>query len=76
MAEEAESETFSRTGSLDDTWDIGHHKRLAVAIGYDTEVRLQGCKRIIGNLGLGRRYGSQQGGLSGIGESNKAYIGQ
>ena len=36
MTQEAESESLTLRGSLDDAWDVGHHKRLLVAIAHDT----------------------------------------
>ena len=53
MAQEAQSQSLTLAGPFDDTGDIGHDKRLAVAVGHDAEVGFEGSKRIIGNLRLG-----------------------
>jgi hypothetical protein len=42
-------------GTFDNAWNIGHDEGPAVGKTYDTEVRLEGGKRIIGDLGSGRR---------------------
>ena len=76
MTQESQTETLTLTGTLYDTWNICHHKRLAIAIRYDTKVRLECSERIVRNLRLCRRHRREQCRLSGIREANKTYIGK
>ena len=59
VSQEAQSQSFARTGSFDDAGNVRHHKRFAVAIGHDAQIGFQRCKRIIGDFGLRRRNGCQ-----------------
>ena len=76
MAQETQSQSASLTGSLDDTGDIGHDKRLLAAIRHDAQIGLQSRERIVGNLGLSGADDAEQGGFSRIRKAHKAYIGQ
>ena len=76
VAEEAESQPFSLCSPLDDTGDVCHYKGAIVSITNNTEIRNKGGKRIVGNLGFSRCYGTQKRRLTGIGQANQPYIGE
>ena len=61
MAQKAQSQTFSGTGSFNDTGNVRHDKRLAVTVRNNTQIGFQCGEGIVGYLGLGGRYGSKQG---------------
>ena len=52
VTQEAQSQAFTLTGALDDTGDVGHHKRLLTTIAHDAQVGLKSGKWIVSNLGL------------------------
>ena len=76
MAEESEAEALALRGALDDTRDVGHHKRLVVAIAHDTQRRLHRGKGIVGNLRTGIGERRHQRGLTRIGEAHQTDVSQ
>src|SRR5258708_11164364 len=62
--------------SFDKPRNVGDHE---AAIDSDTnhpEMRMQGGKRIVGDLGAGRGDGANEGGFAGIRKSKKSNIGK
>ena len=76
MTQETESQTFTLTGSLDNSRNVRHYKRFPIMIGNDTQIRFECRKRIIGNLRFGSRNGRKQGRLSRIRESYQTDVGK
>ena len=76
MAEEANAEAFAFAGTLDNARNVGDAERVVVAVFDDAEVGYQGGEWVVGNLGFGRRYHAEKGGLACVGEAHKAYVGQ
>ena len=52
MTKESQTETFTFTCSLDDTWDISHNETLVVTIADNTQRWFHCCERIVGYLRL------------------------
>ena len=50
MAQEAQTQAFAFAGALDNARDVGHHKRLVVAIAHNAQRGFKGGKGVIGNL--------------------------
>ena len=76
MAQEAQSQSASLAGTLDDAGDVGHDKRLLATIGDDAQVGLERGEGVVGYLGLGGADDAEQGGFSRIGKSHESYVGQ
>ena len=76
VAQKAQSQPAPLGCALDDAGNVGHHKRLTLAIGHYAQAGLHGGKGIVGYLGTGRRQGRHQRRLAGIGKAHKAYVRQ
>ena len=50
MAQEAQTQAFAFAGTLDNARDVGHHKRLVVAIAHNAQRGFKSGKGVIGNL--------------------------
>ena len=70
----AQACAFGRT--LNQTWQIGHHKALLRAHTHHTQVGVQGGEGVIGNAWAGVGDGGDQRGLARIGQAEQADIGQ
>src|SRR5262245_5996726 len=67
---------MAEVSALDQTGNVGDHERLVVIVGDDSEIRLEGGKRVVGDLGPCRGDARDQGGLSGVRKANQSYIGE
>src|SRR6056297_2295002 len=70
----AESSTFG--SALDDAWNVGDDKAASRLQADHAQVRVQGCKGIVGHLRPCLRYGRDQGRLSGVRKPQQADIGK
>ena len=61
MAQEAQTETFALGSAFDDSGYIRHAERTVVAVGYNAQLRCEGCERIIRYLRFGSRNDTEQG---------------
>ncbi len=62
--------------SFDEPRDVGDHEAAIDPGTNHSEMRMQGGKRVVGNLGAGSRDGANEGGFSGIGKSQQSNIGK
>src|SRR5678815_2490763 len=67
---------MAEVSALDQPGNVGDHERLIVIVGDDSEIRLEGGKGIVGDLGSCRRDARDQGGLSGVRKANQSDIGE
>ena len=76
MLEELDPQSRALGRPFDDTGDVGDDK---TAMGLDThhaEVGVQGGEGIVGHARSGRRDGTNEGGLAGIGQTQQADVGE
>ena len=76
MAQEAQSEAFSFCCTLNDAGDVGHDKRLVVAVAHDTQRGLHGGEGVVGNLRTGIAQRRQQCRLARIGKAHQSDVSQ
>ena len=74
VAEEARAQPRPLVGALDQPRDIGQHE-VARRRAHHAEVGVERREGVVGDLGLGRAHGRQEGGLAGIGETDDAGVG-
>ena len=76
MAQEAQSQSLTLAGTLDDTRNVGHDKRLLVPVSHDAEARLKCGEGVVGYLGTRTRQRREQSRLAGIGQAHQSNVGQ
>src|SRR5437773_8071131 len=62
--------------SFDEPGDVGDHEASIDPGTNHSEMRMQGSRRVVGNLGAGSRDGANERGFSGIGKSQQSDIGK
>ena len=62
--------------TLDDTRNVGHHKRMVVAASNDTQVGFERSEGVVCDLGLSGRDHRQQRRFTRIGETHQTHVGQ
>src|SRR5207253_10734504 len=75
MPQELQPKSCSLVRAFDQTGDVGDYKRAFVAVGYYAKMRLQRCKRIIGNFGTRRGYARNQSRLAHIRKAHQTDVG-
>ena len=76
MAQEAQAQAPTLAGTLDDAGNVGHHKRLLVAVAHNAQRRLHRRERVVRYLRLRIAQGRHQRRLAGIGEAHQSHVGQ
>ena len=76
MPEETQAQALALGGTLYDTRDVGHDKRLAVSIAHNAQRGLHRGERIVGNLRAGVAQCADQRRLARIGEAHQTDVGQ
>ena len=76
MAKELMPQASTLCRTLDETGYVGNHETLALAQTHDTELRMQGCEWVVGNLGARVGHRCDKCALACIGHTKKAHIGQ
>lgn len=76
VTEKAQPESESLVGALDEPRYIGHHKRPSLRETYHTQVRDEGGKWVVSDLGAGGGDLRYKGGFAGVGEADEADLGE
>ena len=76
VTQETKSQPLALTGTLNDTGNVSHHKRLIVTIPYNTQAGLHRGEGIIGYLRTRIRQGRHQRRLTRIGKAHQSDISQ
>ncbi len=73
MSKKLVTEASSLMGTLDQAWNIGRHEREVIK-AHHPKIWGESRERVVGDLGPGGRQAGQQGGFSGIGQTNDSDI--
>jgi len=73
VAQEGVTETFAIRSAFDQSRDVGEHESSVVYLD-DTQIRLEGCEWIVGNLRLGCRHPRHESALSGVRKADERRI--
>ena len=76
VAQETYAEPFAPAGAFDDAGDVRHDEGAVVAVGDDAEVGDEGGEGVVGDFGFGGGDDGEEGGFSGVGESDEPDIGE
>src|SRR5688572_23504175 len=74
MAEELVTQTLAVAGAFDQTGNVGDSELMLIE-AHNTEVRLEGGERVVGNLRLRRRDTRDQRAFAGVRETDQRNIG-
>src|SRR3990172_850146 len=73
MAEESMTQALPVGSALDEPWNVGEHE-LAIVYLDDTQIRLDRCERIVGDLRPRGRNPCDQGALAGVGKPDDGCV--
>src|SRR5436190_36843 len=76
MPQKLDTETGARVRPLDQARNIGDYECLVILDLHDPEIRLQRCKRVVGDLRLRRRNARDQRRLAGVRKADETDVGK
>jgi hypothetical protein len=76
VAQELVAQAGALGGALDQAGNVGHHEAAVLVHAHHAQVGVQGGEGIVGHLGLGGGYRTDEGGLAGVGHAQEAHVRQ
>jgi hypothetical protein len=74
MSKKGQTQSCSRGGAFNQSWNIGHHKRSVFPSGHHSQIWDEGGEWIICDLRSCRRYFGEKGRFSCVGKTDEAYV--